>query len=268
MQDLIGKKLVFMREKGNIEGIFISYDEDTGKILIKDPFNDSKITEIEISDVTEVKISETDPPADISPKIALSQGLSESRMYALFNDAFNIYGPFEDSFIYSVAISMKKFIKDQATSKIKIVVGSDDVFGRIGLSFARLMMDRVEKLDLVLDCGLADIKSLGYLSAFYNSKGELSQSTENTHYTLVLFACNRHYSFSMGNNTADQTIIMDLPNQISIPNFTHVSLGFTPEYFKKAWKYYYIIDVGFGAALAEKYGIFIKYKNSLTKELI
>lgn len=187
-------------------------------------------------------------------------------MYALFYEAFNIYGPFEDQFIYSVANALKKFMRDISSSSIKIIVASDDIFGRIGLCFARIALGRARCLSVELQCDLFDLCSLKYKNAYLNSGGVFdSQSTEENSYSLLLFACNRNCKFQKSEYSANQIILLDIPSVVDIPVFTGLGLGFIPENYKLCNRSCYVIDVGLGSVLAKKYKLPQSYKNSLVK---
>lgn len=258
MDQHIGKKLLFRTEKGILQGILKSYDSETGKIYLQENDIVKEIDVVEVVDVQEIQ--------DGADSKNLYTELKEADMYSLFEEAFTIYGPLEDNFISAVAISLKKFLKDISSSRIRIIIGSDDVFGRIGLCFARLMQGKALQMDVCIECSLRDIKSLTYYNLFINSGGILSNSKElSGKYSMTLFAANRHFDFKLGNCISEQSIVMDLSDNITLPIYTCVGLGYAPEHSKSLVKYFYLVDVGFGQILCDKYNLYRKYKNSLIK---
>lgn len=256
MEEFVGKELRVGTTKGPIEGVMCVFDKDNGIITIQ---NTAGKHELYFDDVISVNMVESDGTSCQ----AETKALKEADMYALFYEAFNIYGPFEDHFIFAVAISLKKFLRDFSASSIKIVVGSDDVFGRIGLCFARLALGRAECVSVELRCDLNELKSQKYRNAFENSGGYFDSVSKS--FSLALFACNRNGNFEMNGFSSAQTIILDIPRSLPFTNFTGVGLGFIPENSAVCTKPYYLLDVGFGSVLCQKYGIPSKYKNSLVK---
>lgn len=251
MEKFEGKLLKVKTEKSTIEGIMSAFDKENGKITIE---NDSKKLEMNFNEILDISLLQEEIP------------LKESDMYALFYEAFNIFGPFEDQFIYAVATSLKKFMRDISTCTIKIIIESDDIFGRIGLCFARLILGKVKCLTVDLRCELYDFNTLKYRGAFINSGGCFDASnTEERSFTLILFACNRNCNFERNGAISNQILLLDIPKTSNLPNFTGLGLGFIPENCNSCNRSYYVIDVGFGNALATKYKLPYNLKNSLVK---
>lgn len=167
MVDYIGKKVIVKTEKGILEGLLVSYNEEEGKLSIEDSLCIRK--ELGFMDVIDLNT------IDSQNKSPNGEPLNEIQMHTLFYEAFNIYGPLEDNFCWLVASALKKFLKDIATSKVKIVIGSDDIFGRIGLCFARLLFEKAEKVDVFLSCDLFDFRTLRYKDMFLNSGGHFEE---------------------------------------------------------------------------------------------
>lgn len=256
MEEYVGKKLKILTSKGHFEGIMNQFDKKIGIISLQSQFG---VDEFNFDEIINVNIiEETNEFNDSKP-------LKEADMYALFYEAFNVYGPFEDHFIFSVAVVLKKFLRDFSAASIKIIIGSDDIFGRIGLCFARLSLGKTALLSVDLKSEIYDLKTMQYKNAFENSGGifNLKQSTEN--YYLRLFASNRNYAFESDGNTSNQTILLDIPETLPFSNFTGIGLGFVPENFKVCNRFFYLLDVGFGPVLCKKYKIPSKYKSSLVK---
>lgn len=254
MEEYLGKFVKISTENGSIKAKLCSVDVDNGNIVVE---NESNKQELKFTDVTAVSLVEDDNTP---------QPISEEDMYSLFYESFNIFGPFEDQFIYNIACSFRKFLKEISTATIKIIVGSDDVFGRIGLCFARLMWNRALKVSVELKCELNELSSLKYKSSFENCGGffEKPQGGDNS-FTMVLFATNRNFEFNSENFTSNHILIIDIPKNLSLPNFTVVGLGFIPENYNLCTKIYYIIDVGFGEILAKRYKLPTIFKTSLIK---
>lgn len=254
MEEFKGKKIKLKTEKSVIEGILYEFSVDSGNFVIE---NQGNKMNLKISDVLDVSLIKEDE------KIA--SPLKEADMYSLFYEAFNVFGPYEDQLIYTVAVSLKKFLKDLKTSSVKIVIESDDIFGRIGFCFARLLLDKVEYLSVETRCEFFDLSTLRYKNTFLNSGGILDDSSDSTTFSLLLFACNRNCSFNKDNIPSSQIIVLDIPKTLSFSNFNGIGLGFIPENYKVCNKCYFVVDVGFGSYLCSKYRIPSNYKNSLVK---
>lgn len=256
MEEYVGKRLKLSTQKGAFEGIMNQFDKKLGILSLQGQFGTEEFNFDEILSVNTME--ENDEAIENVP-------LKEADMYALFYEAFNIYGPFEDHFIFSAALSLKKFLRDLSSASVKIIIGSDDVFGRIGLCFARLALGKTAYLSVDIKCDLFDLKTLQYKNALENSGGFFNLKSDAANYSMRLFACNRNFNFEAGGETANQTILLDLPASIPFSNFTGIGLGFAPENFSICNKFYYLLDVGFGPVLSKKYKIPSKYKNSLVK---
>lgn len=258
MVDYIGRKVVITTENGVVHGKLTSFNRDSGKLTLEDSYNISN--ELDLVDIVEVQMdSEREKAQDAE------QGLREEEMYSLFYDAFNVYGPFEDTFCCTIATSLKKFIKDVGTSRIRVVVGTDDVFGRIGLCFARLLLDRVERLDVECACEIQDLRTQRYVNAFVNSGGSFAAQGESQQYTMAVFACSRGFNFSQYESHSGLILLLDIPAEAPFPSFTGLGLGFTPEHYRACQKSFYLVDAGFGAVLCDRYGVCKSYKSSLVK---
>lgn len=256
MQDYIGKKLKIRTGNQIHEGKMASFNIEDGKIVLENAFN--KKQEFKFDDVTNISLLD-DECLEQAP-------LKQSDMYTMFYEAFNIYGPTEDQYIYAIVISLKKFFREISTATIKIIIESDDVFGRIGLSFARFILDKAQHVSVELRCELYDLNSLKYKNAFENSGGYFDQpSNENRNYGMILFATNRNGNYDLGSLTSNQIIFLDIPAKTKIHNFIGLGLGFIPENFNVCNKFYYLIDVGFGLELARKYKLPHGLKNNMVK---
>ena len=260
MVDYIGKRVVIKTEEGTVQGKLTYFNRDSGKLTVEDSYNISN--ELDLVDIIEVKLA--DVHADQLRGSTSTQVLTEENMYSLFYDAFNVYGPFEDHFSCTIATSLKKFLRDLANSRIKIIIGSDDVFGRVGLCFARILLDKVEHLDVVLECDISDLRTLKYKNSFINSGGSFAECPSPASYTMILFACNREFEFTLEDSASSLVLLLDIPKQMPFA-FTGLGLGFTPENYRTCPKFYYLIDAGFGNMLCDKYGICKQYKSSLMK---
>lgn len=253
MEAYVGKNLRVKTESGCFEGKMAAIDVENGKIVIETSANQQ---EIKFNDVCNLSLLEEE---------VLPAPLKESDMYMMLYEAFNVFGPFEDQFIYNISYTLKKFFKDISTADVKIVVGSDDVFGRIGLCFARLIWNRAAKTCVELRCDLNDIRTLRYKNAFENSGGYYNQHQDEKTFSMLLFAGNRNIKFDLEGCTSNQVLLLDIPQAVGLPNFIGLGLGFVPENFASCGKFYYLIDVGFGAVLARKYRLPLNFKNSLMK---
>lgn len=250
-----GQILKVKTENNDYEGVLTKFDKENGKVIIE---KDMKKYEMNFNDILNISLLQQD--------ISEEKPLSESDMYTLFYEAFNIYGPFEDHFIYSVASALKKFMREMSSSTIKIIVGSDDIFGRIGLCFARIALGRVKSLSVELHCDLFDLSTLKYKNAYLNSGGIFDQhSSDENSYSLVLFASNRNFKFESSGYSSNQIILLDIPQTVNIPVFTGLGLGFIPENYKLCNRSCYVVDVGLGSILTKKYKLFQNYKNTLMK---
>ncbi|ELA41853.1 uncharacterized protein VICG_01037 [Vittaforma corneae ATCC 50505] len=256
MEEYIGKSLRIKTDAGLLEGKMCSIDAENGILVVE---NNSNRQEVKFGDIANISL------ADDEDEKSVAAPLKESDMYMLLYEAFNVFGPLEDHFIYTIACSLKKFLKDIATASIKIIIGSDDIFGRIGLSFARLVLDRAQKVSIELRCDIYDVNTIRYKSVFENSGGCFNQYSNESVFTLILFAANRNFNFCLGDYTAGHVLLLDIPSVIGFQNFTGLGLGFIPEHFANCNKFYYLIDVGFGKTLAKKYKLPQDFKNSLVK---
>lgn len=259
MSEYIGKPVAIRTETGLVQGRLLQFDKENGKILLECPDNKSK--ELDLLDVLEVNIAEEE---DKSQQNFYGRPLSESDMHKLFYEAFNVYGPFEDAFCMTVSLAIKKFLRDVTTARICIIIGSDDVFGLIGLCLARLLHNKALEIDVYLACELCDLRTLRYREAFLNSGGSFVDSPKASGYTMVVYACNR--SFEIKNvPKGGITLLLDLPSKAPNVPFTGLGLGFAPEHYHICPKFYYIIDVGFGSVLASKYDVYAGTRGSLVK---
>lgn len=266
MSSFIGKEVAIRTELGTVQGKLLQFDKESGRILIEDAGKSTK--ELDLLDVLEVNLMGTELTAansDSPPGIApiFGQPITENDMHSLFYEAFNVYGPFEDSFCATISLAIKKFLRDVSSSKICVIVGSDDIFGRVGLCFARTILGKCRTLDVLLQTDICDLRTVRYREAFLNSGGHFLEQQREA-YTMVLFACNRHH---LMNNPPKGSIslLVDLPNKAPPFPFTGLGLGFVPENYTICSKLYYIIDVGFGAVLANKYGAANGMRGSLVK---
>lgn len=259
MADYIGKKVLLKTEAGNLSGKLTSFNKDAGKLILEDSYNISN--ELDLLDILEVQL------IDIQPYTSNDKNaLDENTMHSLFYDAFNVYGPFEDNFCSIIATSLKKFLRDMNSAKIKIIIGSDDLFGRIGLCFARMLIGRVQSLDVEVKCDISDLRSCRYMQAFKNSGGSLlSLQVSSAPYTLLLFACNRDFDFDLQDCISNLILVLDIPQELPFL-FTGLGLGFKPENYRACPKFYYLVDVGFSPILCDKYGIPKHFKSSLNRE--
>ena len=113
---------------------------------------------------------------------------------------------------------------------LKIIVGSDGIFGQIGLSFARIALGRAKCLSVELQCDLFDLSSLKYKYEYLNSGGVSDyQSAEENSYSLLLNACSRNCKFERSGYSSIQIILLDIPLNVDIPVFTGFRLGFIPK---------------------------------------
>lgn len=253
MEEYIGKNLRIKTDNGNVEGKMLAIDLENGKVTIETLDN---LLDINFNDVFNVSVVEAD---------LLPSPLKETDMYMLFYEAFNVFGPFEEEFIYMTANTLKKFFRDISTADVKIIIGSDDVFGRIGLCFARLALNRGASVSIELRCDLHDVRTLKYKNVFENSGGRFGQSINDTLFGMILFACNRNAKFDIGNLKSTQIVLLDIPKSVELPNFIGFGLGFVPEHCAKCNKFYYVIDVGFGTTLVKKYRLPQNFKTNLVK---
>ncbi len=261
----IGKKVCIKTEGGDFYGRLTAFNKEDGKIIVEDSYNISK--ELDLLKVNEVKLLESQfGDFQVNKN---HEPLSEEKMYELFDDAFNVYGPFEDSFCTIISLALKKFIKDIVSAKIKIIIGSDDVFGRIGLCFASLLIGRVADLDVEIKCTVKNVKTLKYLNAYENSGGSIkeNESSAKSSYSLILFAANRNFDFNIDNSVSNHVLILDIPKKVNFL-FTGLGLGFKPENYKTCTRFYYLVDAGYPSFLCNKYNIPMYFKNSLVKEII
>lgn len=254
MVDYIGKEVIIKTQNRTIQGILRQFNNEDGKIIMEDPYNIN--TDVDILDVLEVQL--------VKGK-SIVEPLKEESMYALLYDAFNIYGPFEDSFCATVSSTLKKFLKDPSSASIRIIIGSDDIFGRIGLCFARLLLGRTSCLHVECACAIRDIRSQKYSASFINSGGSFAVSIPEQQYTLTLFATNRHFEFSSKNCTSSLIVLLDIPKEVPF-QFTGLGLGFQPENYQIGKRFYYLLDVGFPPLLCEKYNLPRELKSSLVRE--
>ncbi|KAI5170307.1 hypothetical protein PAEPH01_1324 [Pancytospora epiphaga] len=261
MCDYIGQKVSVKTPTGTRHGRLTSFDKDSGKITLEDSYHISN--ELSIADILDVQLSDSTTTAVES--VEDEKGLKEEDMYRLFYDAFNIYGPFEDSFCSNIAYSLRKFIRDLPKTKIRIVVGSDDIFGRIGLSMARMLLDRTERLVVECPCAVVDLRTQRYLNAFLNSGGIITDELVLSENNITIFACSRKFNFSRYLQSAGQIILLDIPSVSVFPSFVGVGLGFRPENYLVCQRHFYQIDVGFGNILCSKYKLCNKYKNNLMR---
>ncbi|KAI5148522.1 hypothetical protein ENBRE01_0383 [Enteropsectra breve] len=255
----IGKNVIVSTELGKYAGNLLSFDENMGKLVLKDGASTFKT--IDLLDITEVELQ----GEQLEDYGAYGRALPEEQMYRLFYDAFNLYGPFEGEFCSVIATGISKFIRDPETYKIKIIIGSDDIFGRIGLCLARLILHKIEKLTVVLDCDIHNLKTLKFQNAFLNSGGALTRSNSIADYTLILYAANRNYDFKLAGDDRSINILLDIPKTPVPFFFTGLGLGFVPENHSNCNRMYYMIDAGFGTMLSSKYGICKNFKNSMFK---
>lgn len=256
MVDYIGRKVIVKTEGGNLEGTLISYDQDQGKLAIEDSMYIKK--ELGFLDILELNSADSiNRPQNGFP-------LTEIEMHRLFYEAFNIYGPLEDNFCWLVASGLKKFLKDVSSSKIKIIIGSDDIFGRIGLCLGRMLYEKAERVDVVLVCDVFDLRTLRYKDIFLNAGGRFEDSRNDFKYTMTVFAANRHFEYKSQVNPTGQIILIDLPTVSPFDNFIGIGLGFVPENHMIC-SGYYIMDCGFCKTLIEKYGICSQFKSFMVK---
>ena len=250
-----GQFLKIKTDKDIYEGVMTLFDKENGKVVIEKA---EMKYEMNFNEILSISL----PHEDNSEE----KPTSEIDMYSLFYEAFNIYGPFEDQFIYTVASALKKFMREISSSNIKIIIGSDDIFGRIGLCFARIALGRVKYLSVELQCDLFDLNSLKYKNSYLNSGGVFDdECTEEKSYSLILFACNRNCKFEKSACSSNQIILLDIPQSVNIPVFTGLGLGFIPENYKLCNRSCYVVDVGLGSILTKKYKLPQNYKNSLAK---
>lgn len=261
MCDYIGQKVCIRTAAGLRHGRLTSFDKDGGKITLEDSYHISN--ELDLADILEVQLSGNN--SLVVESVMDEKGLKEEDMYRLFYDAFNIYGPFEDSFCSTIANSLRKFVKDPMLARVRIIVGSDDIFGRIGLCMARVLLDRTERLVVECPCCITDLRTLRYSNAFLNSGGVFAEEPASDGNTLTLFACDRKFDFSSYTLSSGQILLLDIPSAVPFPTFVGIGLGFRPENYSVCQRYFYQIDAGFGAVLCNKHRICSKYKNSLVR---
>lgn len=253
MEEYLGKCLRIQTEAGCFEGKMHSIDAENGKIILE---GSNRHHELKFNEITNVSLLEQETEA---------LPLKETDMHLLFYEAFNMFGPFEDQFIYTIACALKKFFKDITTASIKIIVGSDDIFGKIGLCFARIILNRARSVTVELRCELHTLDALKYKNAFVNSGGYFSHPPAEGSFAMILFAANRHSNFELATCTSSQIILLDIPKSIGLQNFIGLGIGFVPENLTTCNRFYYLIDVGFGDVLAKKYKLPRCFKNSLMK---
>ncbi|KAM0680640.1 hypothetical protein GINT2_001328 [Glugoides intestinalis] len=257
MESFVGKNLRVKTAEKLYEGKMNEVNCLNG--IIKMELNSKQPLELKFTEILNISLADEE-------EVGAEMPLKEADMYLLFFEAFNIFGPFEDQFVSTVANSLKKFIRELSTARVKILVGSDDIFGRIGLCFARLLLDKTLELSVEIRCELNDLRTMKYQNAFLNSGGGFNlQKIEETGYTTVLFATNRHGDFSFENELSGQVLLLDIPQAPVFSNFIGLGLGFIPEHYQSCKKFYYLIDVSFGAALAKKFKLPQNFKNSLVK---
>lgn len=265
MADYVGQNVVIKTESGIVKGKLTCFSHDSGKLTVEDSYNISN--EIDLADIVEVSLMEAEGGSD--------RALTEDEMYQLFYDAFNVYGPFEDNFCTMISMALKKFLRNPTADRVKIIIGSDDIFGRIGLCFARLLIGKTALLEVDLETEISDLRTMKYKNAYENSGGKFNNldfGKENafdnnsnvTEYRLILFATNRNFDFNLKGASAVHSIILDIPTSVSF-SFTGIGLGFRPENYKICPGFFYLADVGFSKILCEKYRINKTYKANLVK---
>lgn len=257
MEGFVGKNLRVKTAEKLYEGKMNGFDSENGFIMLES--NSKQPMELKFAEILNISLADDEEAGTEVP-------LKESDMYLLFFEAFNIFGPFEDQFVYTVANSLRKFIRELPTARVKIIIGSDDVFGRIGLCFARLLLDKTLELSVEIRCDLNDLRTMKYQNAFLNSGGGVNQQPiEENAYTIVLFATNRHGDLSFEGALSGQVLLLDIPHDPVFSNFIGLGLGFIPEHYLSCKKFYYLIDVSFGTVLAKKFKLPQNFKNSLVK---
>lgn len=256
METYLGKNLKVKTADILYQGKMSGFDTEKGIVVLENNLNKQ---ELKFDDILSISLAE-------DPEESMEAPLKESDMYLLFYEAFNIFGPFEEHFVCLVGNAVKKFIREISTANIKIIVGSDDVFGRIGFSFARSILDKAKSVSVEVRCTINDLNTMKYQNAFINSGGLLEESSgEEKSYSMIIFASNRNGNFNLDRNSSNQVIVLDIPETLQFNNFIGLGLGFIPENYMKCNRFYYIVDVGFGFPLAKKYKLPQNFKNSLMK---
>ncbi|KAL6121544.1 hypothetical protein NUSPORA_01512 [Nucleospora cyclopteri] len=264
MKEHIGKSVMAKTPKSIVKGVLQGFDEENGILFIG---LQKKVIQLSAENVINLEVqgeAQSNCEQIISP-------LQEKEMYSLFYDAFNFTGPFEDAFIHQAAVSLIKFTKNMKS--IKIIVGSDDVFGRIGLHFARIMWEKTNSkiyketaVSIEIVCCLETIKSKCYLSLIQE---DLFNEDNGQNHDLVIFGTNRNLQFSkIQFNDQSTYVFIDIPAKITCKKFFGVGLGFIPEHFKSCFPFFYIFDMFFPSELIQKYHLVTDFANSIIKKSV
>jgi len=262
MQNYVGNIVKIETQSQNIIGKLCLVDEEKGKVVLTN--KDAKEREISILEINHIDLADENS-SDEQSAGAYGRPLEETQMHYLFYDAFNIYGPFEDSFIQTVAIALKKFVRNLKNSSVRIVIGSDDVFGRIGFCFACSLLERVCELSIEVDCELEDLRTMKYKQIYHRCGGEIQECRDPDRRAITLYACNRNYFRNLEETPTGTVLILDLLEKMPFSPFIGLGLGFVPEHYAQFSKGFYILDVGFSTMLADKYKVCKKFDSSLMK---
>ncbi|EED44448.1 hypothetical protein EBI_26129 [Enterocytozoon bieneusi H348] len=255
MLEFLGKEIILTVGGKTISGIFhkISNNDEIIEVLDNNKIVTVNIKNIENIELVYNKINQNDCHI-IKEKQANT--LNEQEMYNLFYDAFNTYGPTEDQFIIQGAIGILKIIKDK--KKIKIIIGSDDVFGRIGLCLARLLLQKKDthKITVVVLCNIKNIDTVKYKYMYLNNGGIISLLNDNNEVDQIIFASNRNFEFQKICH-GEQVVYLyfDVPEIQPFRKALGVGFGFTPNTFSNCKSHFYIIDMSFSNVLYNMYNI-------------
>ncbi|OQS53922.1 hypothetical protein EHP00_892 [Ecytonucleospora hepatopenaei] len=259
MKEFLGKQVVVSCNNKVIKGLLI--DVNDSLVEIKTQQNTNKVN------INEIQNMEVEMDESFLPK---KDVLNEKEMYSLFYDAFTIYGPTEEQFVQLVINALIKTTKEAQT--VKIIVGSDDIFGAIGFTFARSIMRNAKKVYVEIQTEITSLKNTMHFQLLKNSKQEnliiadfIDENENETKYDTVLLAYNRNYKYDINKNTTARILIIDCPSTNPYTNYFAFGLGFLPDTSRVFKNNFYVIDTSFSSVLCKKHGIDNNFSSSLKK---
>lgn len=261
MKEFLGKHVSITSNNKVFKGVL--YNANDTHIEIKTSRNNVKLS---INDIQNMEIECEEN------KTAKKDVLDEKEMYSLFYDSFNFYGPTEDQFILYVCNALHKTVKD--AKNIKIIVGSDDIFGQIGLCFARMIIRTGKNVFVNVRTPLMSLNSSKHYQLLKNNHQEnlklveYAEEDENSCiYETVLIAANRNALERISFAYSDEIryMIVDCASKNEFTNYFAFGLGFIPDTYKNYKNNFFIVDVGFSSELCNKHGIDDKFTASIRK---
>lgn len=172
MDDFIGLLLIYEMINGKrYEGILKEVRQDTHMLVVEDAITHS-VAQISVSEIINVQLSDSKTAYVEEPKKD-PLFIHRKAMYEILETCFSSCYPTEEQFDYIVSYNINKILttvfRANQDDRVLIVVGKDDLFGRLGLFLAMFLGNTKLKVDVYVCDEMTSPLTVAVLQRFKNA---------------------------------------------------------------------------------------------------